>query len=229
MATLGEIRQLVRDRLDEDTPRTWSNSQLNRWINEGARDIARRTECLHRVSPAIPVAVNQQSVPLSILPNLLKINRVEWRDGGGTRVVALEYRDYNSMDAVWWDAKETTRSTPGFYTLTGNPPNLSVTVYPIPGSPGELTVYYWALPDAVSADGDTVGIPDGWQDLVADYAEYKALRKDADPRWREAFEIYKDNLVAMVELTRRYTDQSDVITPVRPHLAAWVWDDTWVG
>jgi hypothetical protein len=65
--------------------------------------------------------------------------------------------------------------------------------------------------------------------VIADYAEYKALRKDSDARWREAFEIYKDNLAAIVDLTRRYTDQMDLITPETPFLSAWVWDDTWVG
>lgn len=229
MATLGTIRTLVRDRLDEDSPRRWTNAQLDRWINEGARDVARRTECLHAKSSAIAVTANTQVTSLSTLTTLLKINRVEWKTDGDSRVIALEYRDYNSMDAVWWDAKETATSTPGYYTLTGNPPALSITVYPIPASAGTITVYYWRLPTEATADADTVEVPEGWHDTLADYAEYKALRRDADPRWREAFDIYKDNLAALLTQTRRYTDGIDVVTPEAPHLASWVWDDTWVG
>lgn len=229
MATLSTIRTLVRDRLDEDSPRRWTNSQLDRWINEAARDVARRTECLHAKSGDIAVSANAQEIGLSSLTTLLKINRVEWQSTGDSRVYALEYRDYNSMDAVWWDAKETTTSTPRFYTLTGNPPALSITIYPIPSQAGNLTIYYWRLPAEADEDADTVEVPEGWHDVLADYAEYKALRRDADPRWREAFDIYKDNLAALLNQTRRYTDGIDVVTPETPYLSAWVWDDTWVG
>lgn len=228
MATLGDIRQIVRDRLDEDTPRRWSNAQLNRWINEGARDVARRAECL-QAKNTVSVSANAQTVPLSTLTGLIKVNRVEWKGTGSANVYALEYRDFNSMDAVWWDQQDNTTSTPRFYTLIGHPPSLTAQLYPLPSTSGTLRVLYWRLPVEVTADAATVEIPDGWWDVIADYTEYKALRKDSDPRWREAFEIYKDNLSALVELTRRYTDQSDLITPETPFLSAWVWDDTWVG
>jgi hypothetical protein len=228
MATLATVRQIVRDRLDEDTPRRWTNAQLNRWINEGARDIARRAECL-QAKNTVSVSANAQTVSLSALTGLIKVNRVEWKGTGSSNVYALEYRDFNSMDAVWWDQQDNTTSTPRHYTLIGHPPSLTVQLYPIPSTSGTLRVLYWKLPAEASADSDTVEVPDGWWDVIADYAEYKALRKDSDARWREAFEIYKDNLAAIVDLTRRYTDQMDLITPETPFLSAWVWDDTWVG
>lgn len=228
MATLAQIRQLVRDRLDEETPRRWSNAQLNRWINEGARDVARRAECLQAKS-TVAVTSGSQTVSLSTLTGLLKINRVEWKSTGSSNVYALEYRDFNSMDAVWWDQQDNTLSTPRHYTLIGNPPSLTIQLYPIPNTPGNLRILYWKLPLEATLDLATVQIPDGWHDTIADYAEYKALRKDGDARWKEAFDIYKDNLAALVDLTRRYTDQMDLVTPETPFLASWVWDDTWIG
>ena len=226
MATLGDIRTLVRDRLDEATPRRWTNDQLNRWINEGARDVARRSECLH-ANGTVPVSSGVQQVSLATLTDIIRINRVEWKTTGESTIHSLEYRDFNNLDAVWWDQQAITRSKPSYFTLTGYPPALTAVLYPTPSSAGSLKVWYWKIPPNVTTDNATVQIPSGWEDTIADYAEYKALRKDADPRWKEAFEIYKDNLGAIVEMTRRYSDQNTVITPEVPHLASWVWDDSW--
>ena len=231
MATIGEIRILVRDRLDEDSPRRWTNTQLDRWIEEAARDIARRSECLHKYG-TVAVSANTQNVSLSTLTGLLKINKVEWQTTGDTSIRGLEYRDINGMDSIWWDGQAQAKSQPLYYTLIGNPPSLTVMVYPTPSQPGTLRVYYWHLPavrQSSDSDAFVIEVPDGWHDLIADYAEYKALRKDADPRWKEAYDIYKDNLAAIVDQTRSYTDALNVIGMDAPGLAQWVWDDTWVG
>ena len=228
MATLGDVRTLVRDRLDEATPRRWQNDQLNRWINEAARDVARRTECLH-ANGTVAVVAGVQQVSLATLTDIIRINRVEWKNTGESTIRSLEYRDFNNLDSVWWDQQAITRSKPSYFTLTGYPPALTLVLYPTPSAGGTLKVWYWKLPTAAASDNSRIDIPEGWHDTIADYAEYKALRKDADPRWKEAFEIYKDNLEAINEVSRRYTDQNTVITPEVPHLASWVWDDGYGG
>jgi len=70
-----------------------------------------------------------------------------------------------------------------------------------------------------------IDLPDGWHDVALDYAEYRALRRDSDPRWKEAFELYKDNLASLVEQTRRFTDQNGMVTPDASGLPAWIYDD----
>ena len=44
--TLALLRGDVRSRLNEATAAFWSDAELTRWINEGASDVARRTESL---------------------------------------------------------------------------------------------------------------------------------------------------------------------------------------
>lgn len=224
--TVRALKVELRDRLDEQTPRRWNDGQLTRWINEGARDIARRAECLQSVTDVV-IAANEQTKSLSSLSGLLRIHRVEWQTTGSTQWNALEPRDINGMDAVWWDHQATHKNRPNYFTLKGTPPALSIIFYPTTPTGGTARVWWWRLPTEALIDTATLDLPDGWHDVALDYAEYRALRKDADPRWKESFEIYKDNLASLIEQTRRYNDQNATITPEVPHLPSWIYDDSW--
>ena len=46
MATQATYLTNIRNKLDETTSGQWSDAELRTWINEAARDIARRTESL---------------------------------------------------------------------------------------------------------------------------------------------------------------------------------------
>lgn len=223
---LSDARLQLRDRLDEASPRRWTDSQLNRWINEGCRDIARRAECLQSTTD-LAVAANTQQSSLASLSGLLRIHRVEWQTTGTTQWNALEPRDINDMDAIWWDHQTQHKSRPNYFTLKGTPPALTILLYPTDPTGGTARIWWWRLPVEVTTDASTLDLPDGWYDVALDYAEYRAMRKDSDPRWKEAFDIYKDNLASLVEQTRRYNDQNATITPGVPHLPSWIYDDAY--
>lgn len=227
-APLSLVRSQLRERLDDMNVRRWSDRMLTTWINEGSRDVARRAECLQSVTD-LAVAANTQTSSLASLTNLLRVHRVEWNRTGSNTWVALEPRDINNMDAVWWQSQTQTKSTPMYFTLKGTPPALSLILYPTDPTGGVARIWWWRLPTEVIADADTIDLPDGWYDIVIDYAEYRALRRDSDPRWKEAFEIYKDNLGSLIEQTRRFTDQNAMVTPEAPGLPAWLYDDAWGG
>lgn len=227
--TLSQVRKELYDRLDDPNARRWPPSMLTTWINEGCRDIARRAECLQSVSTVV-VAANQQAVPMADLTNLLRVHRVEWQSLDRTDRYVLEIRDINSMDALWLGAQTQSKGEPQFCTLKGTPPNLNLLLYPTPPNAGQVTVWWWRFPAQLVGDGETVDLPDGWYDLAIDYAEHRAMRRDRNPAWKEAFEIYKDNLASLVEQTRRYTDQNGgVITPELRGLPAWLYDEGWYG
>ena len=42
------------DRLDETSARYWTDKELNRWLNEGAQDVARRGQCLPDTTTTAP-------------------------------------------------------------------------------------------------------------------------------------------------------------------------------
>jgi hypothetical protein len=103
----------------------------------------------------------------------------------------------------------TSYAYPNFFVPWGFPPNLTMQLYPVPSASGILNIYYYRLPAPItgtSADATVVEVVQGYEPLIEDYAEYMALRKDADPRWQEAKQIYEETLGAMIDGTRRFHD-----------------------
>ena len=62
-----------------------------------------------------------------------------------------------------------------------------------------------------TTDTATVDIQSGWEELVENYCEFRAKRRDADPTWQEAKALYEEKLSQMMALTRRLTDQAGFI------------------
>lgn len=215
MATLLQIRTKVRERLNEPSARFFSDVQLTNWINEGAGDIARRTETL-LTSGTVSLIANQQQYAAPV--DVQRIHRMEAEMTGDTRVHVLEYRDFNNMDEVWWARqKDTVGHHPYYYTLWGFPPSLTITVYPTPDTNGTLRIFYYKTPTVAVADGDTIQVPGGWEDLVVDYAEFHALRTARDGRWQEAKQLYEQKVMDMFERTRRWTDGPGLVTSHDAH------------
>lgn len=220
--TLSEMRTRVREYLDESTARFWTDTNLDRWINDAARDISRRAEVLQDTDQ---VAVSASTQEYTLGSDVLRVYRVEWVPDSSTDYrYSLEYRDFNSMDAIWWSQQTSTEGFPYWYTLWGYPPSLKIIVYPTPSESGTLYVRHYRTPAEATSDGDTVEVPEGWVDLVPMYAEYVALRKDADPRWQEAKQIYEEKLGELVDLSRRWTDQADAIQVGTSQVPRWIWE-----
>jgi len=228
MATQATYLTNIRNKLDETTSGQWSDAELRAWINEAARDVARRTESL-QATALINVDPNVQEYNLD--GNYLRVHRVEWSPTASSSVYPLEYRDFNSMDAVWWSSQTTAKGYPSFYTMWGYPPTLKIVIYPTPSEAGKLKMFFYQTPTDLATDGTAVGstvpVPSGYEDLVEYYCEFVALRKDRDPRWQEARALYMDSLNGMLDRTRRWTDQGDFIQVGQSHLPGWLWGNEW--
>lgn len=229
--TQGELIADVRSRLDEAATGQWTDEEIRRWINQGATELARRTETL-QATATISMVNGQQQYTAPV--DTLRIYRVEYL-GPNSEVTVLEYRDYNNTDSVTWSSQLTATGQPFLWTAWGFPPYLRLVLYPLPdSSTTSIRVFYYRLPtklaEGTNADANTiVDIPDGWQDLIVDYAEYNALRKDRDPRWQEAKGLFEQGVQNMFDLTRRWTDQAGMIDtdngigPLHP----FIWNEDW--
>lgn len=226
MKTLAELVTGTRDMLDEASARMWTDAQLRRWIMEGARDVARRAECLQD-RDTIPAAAGVQEYDLP--EGVVRVHRVEYQATGDNQRYTLEYRDWHTMDAVWWTSQTTTTSTPAMWTMWGFPPVLKLVVYPTPAVAGTFRVFYYRLPLELTDDGTSddreVELPEGWHDLCVDYAMAMALRKDADPRWQEARGIYEQHLEDLLVTSIRWTDQAGMVTTETSMVPRWLWDE----
>ena len=218
--TLAQLRGDVRSRLNEATAAFWTNDELTRWINEGAADVARRTESL-RDTFDIPIVIGTQTYTGPT--DLVRAHTLEYRPTGDTTVHALTYRDKMSADALWGTGQANTDGTPLIWTSWGFPPTIDITVYPTPNAAGSLRLHYYRLPATVALDGDVVEIPSGWEDLISEYATQLALRKDGNPRWQEAFSAYTAHLEALMETAIRFNDQAGQIDDIYGGALAPTW------
>lgn len=226
--TQTELVDDIRSRLDEPVEDQWLDAEIRRWINQGCNEVARRTETLQATSTISLVVGQQQYTAPS---DVIRIYKVDYLDTSN-RVDVLEYRDFNTMDSVWWSSQLTVTGRPMMWTAWGFPPNLKIIVYPLPDTAStSIKVYYYKTPTELALDGSqgttTLDIPSGWEDLIVDYAEYMALRKDRDPRWQEAKALFESNVQAMYEMTRRWTDQAGQFdtdfVPIHPYITDPNW------
>lgn len=208
MATQGDTLSGLRERLDESSAHVWQDAELRRAINEVVRDISRRTLSLRAEATLYSTAdLGEYTLP----DDCIQVHMVEYTEGGHT--VYPEYRDYHSMQNVW-GGFQSQSGWPAVYTTWGSPPNLKMKMYPVPSvSMASIKVMYYRFAKNLTVDtaadaARDLDIPAGWEDLVIDGAEAKALRKGRDPRWQEAQALYEATLAGMMDVTMRYTDQA---------------------
>ncbi len=225
--TLESARTEVRSLLNESSAVFWTDSQLNSWINQGAQDIARRAENLWEEAN-IPVTPLQQIYPFAA--DFLNCHRAEFILANGPQTYNVEYREINAMDEIWGVLHNLPQAWPQYFTIRGNSVNgLFLFLYPAPGASGTLTVYYYRQARPTTLDTAYIDVQAGWEDLVYEYAVAKAKRKDRDPSWQEAFQMYEGKLQQMIDKTRSFTDLGSTITTGTPQWPVYAYGggDVW--
>jgi hypothetical protein len=209
----------IRDFLDEPVAQQWSNTQLTSYINLGQADVQRKSEALRQMVTLECLENVQKYVAPS---DILRIYRLEYIPSGSTQTYGLEFRGYNEMDAVWGTYQQDTGAFPSLYTLWSNPPTLQIVTYPVPSQTGLFQCFYYRLPVPVVNSTDTLDCLPGYESLIYDYAVYRALRQDADPRWQDQFQMYNTNLDSMIALSRSFTDQANFFSTGTSNVPAWL-------
>ena len=218
--TLGTLLTDVRSRLDEPVAALWADSDLTNWINEGLRDLARRTESLLS-SVSIPTTANLATYVVT--SELIRIHTINFTPTSAPQFsYPLEFKPIFEMNQVWGIYQGLPSAYPAFYTLWQSPPNLEIQVYPVPAQTGNLNVFYYRLPTVAVNTGDILDVVEGWWDAVAVYAEYVALRKGRDPRWQEARGLYEQAISTLMEQSKQYTDSPGGITRGIPNGLSWL-------
>lgn len=200
--TLTTALTAVRERLNESLAGFWKDAELTRWINEGTREVCRRTECL-RSNDSISAVAGTATYALPV--DAIRVHRVEYTQTGGIVRYPLDPVEVNAVDALGWSNTQT-RGIPQFFVTWGYPGNATLNVFPKPATTGTFTVWYYRLPVEVSSGSDELDLPEGWQDVVYDYCEYMARMKDKDQQWQAAKAQFDDKLADLFALTRDLHD-----------------------
>lgn len=220
--TLTSALTFVRDLLDEPTPQFWSNTQLTNWINEACSDIARRVEW-KRAQANISIVANTSTYTAPV--DTYRIYRLQFVPTGSQDTYTVEFRGYMEMDQIWGINQQWPASYPLYYTMWKVPPTMNIILYPVPAQAGTITVFYYQQITPVATGSDSLDVLEGWEDVVYDYTVYRALRKDADPRWQEFKGTYEDKLIAMIDTTRTFQDQAGTFTTGQAALPSWLVSD----
>jgi len=205
--TQTQAIQSFRARVNEPIERRFRDIDIRRWINEGVREIARRTES-NRTEVTVSASVGVSSYSLAAL-SLVRIHKVSYVSADGTRRGDMRFIDEHSFDV----RGTTVESTPKIWTTGGFTPSLTLKVYPAPSDAGDFEVTYYAFPaDLETENGDdantALAIPDGWGDVVVDYVEYKARLSDGDQRWQHNLQMFEQNIDRLAGASERFTDQN---------------------
>ncbi len=213
----------VRARIDEEDPASGfvSDAQIRVWLNEGQREVARRSNW-KRTDTTISVTAGTQYY---VAPSaVIQILRLEFKPTGSTQVYPLEYVEINAMDVVWGTGQTQRTGIPDTYTLVSANP-LSIQLFPTPSQNGNLKLYYYSMPtDLATADtsdaNDPLDVPTGWEDLVVEYASAEAFRKARDmPSFQMAMAAFDRKLNRLLETSVQSTVAPGYIVDV------WDWSD----
>ncbi len=222
MTTLTTMLTNVRSLLDEPNPQFWSNAELTVWINEACAEIARKCEW-KRAQATIDVDAATQNYTAPT--DLYRIYRITFQPDSSMDTYTVEWRGMMEMDQIWGINQEWPASYPLYYTTWKVPPNLNIQLYPVPSQDGTLTVYYYQQITPVVSGSDPVDVLEGYEDIVEDYTLYRALRKDADPRWNEFKQTYEAKLEDLYENSRTFQDQAGTFTTGQAALPEWLVSD----
>lgn len=192
--TVNQMIDGIRSRLDEPAAAQWSNVELKRWINEGLRDLGRRTKHFRDTRTFTTVA---GQAAYTLAGEILEVELVYFGTSDG-RQIPLVARAFEGMNNVWGQ-HQGTGGQPAMYTMWGVPPNLRMHLYPVPDQSSRVvTMYVVRLPNGIleieGPDGSPMDVPPAWVDLLKDYAEFCALRKDRKPYWQESFQLYNQRV-----------------------------------
>lgn len=234
--TLQNAIDRVRSNLEETTARMWTDNELTNWINDGLRDVARRSEALHTVKSSETVAANASIITPSVT-DIVRINRIEFVDLAAVQTFPLIASSYAEMDQWWGLNPNQATSAPSYYATIGYPGGtgtsaFKIKIYPASSAGGTLSIYYWRLPYRFTSGtggelAKTLDIVEGWDDAIVLYCEWNAKRKDRNPEWQLVKSIYEEKLGELVEVTRAYHDQASMITtgPTSVPSYLWEWDE----
>lgn len=232
MVTQADAITRCRERLAEPLPSLFSDLEIAVWLNEACRNVSRKTESL-RETFTIPVTSTISTYAMSLgspaitSANIIRIHRVEYHMTGSTTIYTLRPVEVNHADALGYTSGQDNSGTPYLYFLWGWGPSSatgtttpSVQLFPSPSADGLLNIFVYRFSNDLDVYGSArqslLEIPNGWDDILYDYVEYRARLKDRDPQWQVAKQLYEENLADMYSLTRQYTDAPGDITPVMP-------------
>jgi hypothetical protein len=207
-ATLQNLLAQVRANIDEPTPRFWTDAELTSWINDGLRDVARRSEDVLSINSSLTAIVGQASYAAPT--DLIRLHRVEFQPTSSTQVYPIDVRERNEADQFMGFNPSIQSAFPYLCWLWGTTGvasyALTISFYPVFSQAGTISIWYYRMPSLLVNMNDPVELPNGWEDLPVLFATAMARRKGRDPLYQIDERDYERRLTNLIDVSRRFTD-----------------------
>lgn len=228
MATVATAITALRERLDEAVASQWDDVQLRRWLNEGIKDIARRSFHYQDVDT---ISVTANVGTYTAQSDVLRINQIYYTPtGDATQLIPLAPRVWDAMDQVWGNRQNIVSGYPSMFASRGYSPTVSIKLYPVPSVAGTLTLNVVRMPADLDIAGGSgnVDCPDGWVEIAYFYCEYMARRKDRDyEAAQEAFNQYGSMIDNMIQNGDYVNAPGEFTMGRQGYLPNWLTDPNW--
>ena len=228
--TLTTLISRVRSNVNESTSRFWSDAEITTWLNDGCKDIARRTETIQHFDTTVTAVVGTAKYALP--SDVIRVHRVEYTPTGQTQIYMLQASTEQELDQVFGINQAQQGAYPLYYAIWGYPGGsgaaaLMMRVYPVPSQGGTFNIFYYAVPPDMVTGTDVATIPTGWEDMLVQYCEAEAKRKDQRPDWAEAKKLYEEKIQDMVDVTRKWHDQAGSVSVGSYAVPSWLYNFDW--
>lgn len=210
---LSDLRDSSRSKADEQSTGFISNTELDRFLNQGLRliygKIAQRFQNYFIVPGTIGnggqfLTVNgQQGYPLP--PTMLKLVRMEQRNTNSTTDNDWRKMETANIDTDLFDTYYPIREgyLPQFgYFIAG--PNLYIR--PVPTTAFYVRMWFIPLVIAMVSESDIPGVPEPYHELIAEFGALQCLRKSGEILYKPAMDMFNLELTNLLD-TIEFRDQ----------------------
>lgn len=217
----------TRNQLDESNAdsRYWGDPELLQYINDGVRDIARRTEGILTFNATLNAIPGQAKYNLP--PDVIRVHRCEYVPTNSTLTYPINASTYDELDQIWGINQLVQNSFPSNYCCWGTPGNMTIQFYPVPAATGTINLFYYAMPVDLKTDGTDantfLNVPTGWEDLLVKYACARALLKMRDQNWQVFQQLYESDLQYMLDVTRQAHDNGRYVQTQTGSVPQWLY------
>lgn len=182
---LSDLRLRARDLLNESTAGFFTAAILNRWANDGEKDIAIKGLCLEDIIAKSNIAAVRMLDLGS--DNIIKVLGVEYVIAGSDNLGLLKITPLQ-LGRIDLDG-----ATPQYWFPWGH----KIGIEPKPGvATYDLVVYAAIVPsDDMSADGDEPEIAKQFHELIVDFMHYRGLLREG--LFSKAAVVYARYIIAL--------------------------------
>lgn len=163
---VSDVATRVKRQFGDEVGAQVTDADVIRWCNDAQKEIALQQELLQAIA-TVPSVVNQQEYTLPT--DLLKLRGVRYDK---VRLSGVTMDDIDNLT----DDRTFDTGPPTYYWTFAE----TLSLWPTPDAIKSIYIYYSKVPTTLTVVGDTLTIPDQYENRVVEYCIAQAAELDND-------------------------------------------------